>query len=607
MQTIFPRFSVQVWDNMKKHVGLEAILLILMICLCSPLLVVNAQSAGWSKAASPTTNTLLHVWMVSSTDGWAVGYLGTILRWDGTTWNSVTSPTSKTLVSVFGVSAGDVWAVGEEGTIIHWNGADWNNITCPTSGDLWSVFGVSAGDVWAVGEEGTIIHWNGADWNNVTSPTSGILASVFGVSAGDVWAVGGTIDGDSTIIHWNGADWNNITSPTAAVILSVFGTSSNDIWATSLTLAEANIIHWNGADWNNVTSPTAAPMWSTFGVSSSDIWGVGLGGTIIHWNGADWNNITSPTSEDLASVFGVSAGDVWAVGENGIILRYKAEAPEASFTSSTESLKEGETVTFNATGSTDADGTIENYSWDFGDGNTASGITATHSFESSGTFNVKLTVTDNDGLKDTTTIVITVEETVPAGFPYWIILVVVLIVVAAVVIWYFLKKRKPKEKVPEPARIKLTAEPTELMADGTSTSTLTIELLDYEGKPVAALADTEISIVSSLGKVTKHIVKIPKGKGTEQTGLVASKEAGTATVSADAKNLDRAVVAVVFLEKKRYCMHCGSKMAFVAKRCPECDKSPPAGVDTKTCKNCEAVIPAVAKFCAECGASQPKD
>jgi PKD repeat protein/RNA polymerase subunit RPABC4/transcription elongation factor Spt4 len=282
-------------------------------------------------------------------------------------------------------------------------------------------------------------------------------------------------------------------------------------------------------------------------------------------------------------------------------------APEASFTISPESPEVGETVTFDATESIDSDGEIVTYSWDFGDGNSATGETVSHTYGTVGNYTVTLTVTDAAGNSDTVTITITVEEATAAGFPYWIILVIVLIVVAAIVIWYFLKKRKPKEKVPEPARIKLTAEPTELMADGTSTSTITLELLDYEGKPVAALADTEISVVSSMGKVTKPIVKIPKGKGTEQTGLVASKEAGTATVSVDAKDLDRAVVAVVFLEKKRYCMHCGSKMAFTAKRCPVCGKSPPAGVDTKTCKNCEAVIPVVAKFCAECGASQPKE
>jgi ribosomal protein L40E len=59
-----------------------------------------------------------------------------------------------------------------------------------------------------------------------------------------------------------------------------------------------------------------------------------------------------------------------------------------------------------------------------------------------------------------------------------------------------------------------------------------------------------------------------------------------------------------FVEKKRYCMHCGSIMPFTAKLCQKCGNSPPAGADTKTCMNCQSTIPVVAKFCSECGAGQ---
>jgi PKD repeat protein/RNA polymerase subunit RPABC4/transcription elongation factor Spt4 len=281
------------------------------------------------------------------------------------------------------------------------------------------------------------------------------------------------------------------------------------------------------------------------------------------------------------------------------------ESPVANAGNS-QTVNTGSQVTFSAASSTDNVG-ITSYSWNFGDGSTGTGVTASHTYATAGTYTVTLTVGDAAGNSDTVTIVITVKEAA-AGFPYWILIpIIIAIVVVAVVVWYFLKKRKPKEKTPKPSKIRVTVDPTAIMADGSSTSTLTIELLDSEGKPVSAVADTEITLVSSLGQVKKPVVKIPKGKVSEKTGLVASKETGTATVSADAKNLDRAVITVTFLEKKRYCMHCGSKMTLTAKRCPQCGKSPPAGVDTKTCKNCEAVIPAVANFCAECGASQPKE
>jgi len=56
-------------------------------------------------------------------------------------------------------------------------------------------------------------------------------------------------------------------------------------------------------------------------------------------------------------------------------------------------------VNFNASASYDPDGTIESYSWDFGDGTSGTGITTTHTFSSSTdrTFSVELTVTDNGG------------------------------------------------------------------------------------------------------------------------------------------------------------------------------------------------------------------
>jgi len=280
------------------------------------------------------------------------------------------------------------------------------------------------------------------------------------------------------------------------------------------------------------------------------------------------------------------------------------ETPPVASAGQDLTVKIGSTVTFSAAGSTDNVG-IASYEWDFGDGTSGTGVTASHTYDNVGTYNVTLTVTDAAGNFSTVTIVITAEGAKAAEFPYWILIPIIIALIAVAVIVWFLLKRRKKEKVPKPAKIKMTVDSTEILADGKSTVKITIELLDEKEKPVSALADTEIKLVSSSGKV-KPVLKIPKGKRSEQTSLVASKEAGAATVSATAKGLDRAVITVNFREKKRYCMHCGTKMPFTSKRCPECSKSPPAGVDTKACKNCNAVIPAVAKFCAECGASQPK-
>ncbi|MCW8998033.1 MAG: M43 family zinc metalloprotease, partial [Kangiellaceae bacterium] len=57
----------------------------------------------------------------------------------------------------------------------------------------------------------------------------------------------------------------------------------------------------------------------------------------------------------------------------------------------------GNSINFSSAGSSDSDGSIAGYSWDFGDGNTSTSANPSHTYATAGTFNVSLTVTDNGG------------------------------------------------------------------------------------------------------------------------------------------------------------------------------------------------------------------
>ncbi len=72
-------------------------------------------------------------------------------------------------------------------------------------------------------------------------------------------------------------------------------------------------------------------------------------------------------------------------------------SPVAAFTSSMA----GMTGSFDATGSSDSDGTVAFYSWDFGDGTSGTGATATHTYTTAGDYRVVLSVLDNAGALDT--------------------------------------------------------------------------------------------------------------------------------------------------------------------------------------------------------------
>jgi PKD repeat protein len=77
-------------------------------------------------------------------------------------------------------------------------------------------------------------------------------------------------------------------------------------------------------------------------------------------------------------------------------------APTSTFSMNPNSnVRSGEEITFNAAGSSDPDGDSLTFTWNFGDGNTGSGLTTTHSYVQDGEYTVRLTV--SDGSLETTT------------------------------------------------------------------------------------------------------------------------------------------------------------------------------------------------------------
>lgn len=71
------------------------------------------------------------------------------------------------------------------------------------------------------------------------------------------------------------------------------------------------------------------------------------------------------------------------------------QSPVAVFTPPTATA--GIPAPFDGSSSTDADGSIASYNWTFEDGRDATGVSAVHTFLTTGLFNAKLTVVDDEG------------------------------------------------------------------------------------------------------------------------------------------------------------------------------------------------------------------
>ena len=121
------------------------------------------------------------------------------------------------------------------------------------------------------------------------------------------------------------------------------------------------------------------------------------------WDFGDGNTATGRTVTHTYTTKGVYAASLkvldtaFRVGSAEIEINASTGEPIAV-------LKASETrglvpfpVTFDGSGSYDEDGQVVSYNWNFGDGNTATGMIVTHTYTKGGKFAAGLTVTDNEG------------------------------------------------------------------------------------------------------------------------------------------------------------------------------------------------------------------
>ena len=86
-----------------------------------------------------------------------------------------------------------------------------------------------------------------------------------------------------------------------------------------------------------------------------------------------------------------------AKGSDSVNVEVKANKLPVAQAGDDQTVEEAETVRFSSAGSSDEDGEIVEFQWDFGDGGTAEGPTVTHVFPDDGIFTVTLRVLDDGG------------------------------------------------------------------------------------------------------------------------------------------------------------------------------------------------------------------
>nr|WP_243436257.1 PKD domain-containing protein [Acanthopleuribacter pedis] len=247
----------------------------------------------------------------------------------------------------------------------------------------------------------------------------------FSATAGSITSEATTVDGVAQAVFTSDAAVGTVAVNAASGAIGADGSVTTnievidrvvEISSATLALSPSNIGSNGGLVETSlvVLGPAGEPLAGKAAVFSTTFGS-------LNSNGATLFTDASGRVRDVLAVGVVPAAvetiEISAVvgqlNETATLTVTQNQTPTPEFLVSPESVNVGQTVFFNASPSTDADGIIRDYCWSFGDGNTGVGREVSHVYNRDGAFIVSLTVVDDRGAAATTSQTVTVGANQP--------------------------------------------------------------------------------------------------------------------------------------------------------------------------------------------------
>jgi chitodextrinase len=225
------------------------------------------------------------------------------------------------------------------------------------------------------------------------------------------------------VMRWNSAT-DSVNVGIAGVrnlrlqLLSVETTYSDSAdWANARVLCQSKPNPPPQARFTASAALTKPWAWVTFNASGSSA----TSGTIrsYRWDFGDGTGGTGVTARHSflrSGKFHVTltvTDDLGATGSSAMDIAVD-DPPIARFSMTPANASPLVTIRFDATNSTDPDGRINTFAWDFGDGASSSGMVVTYSYSRRGSFPVRLVVTDDVGWTNDTRRFANIENRPPS-------------------------------------------------------------------------------------------------------------------------------------------------------------------------------------------------
>lgn len=281
--------------------------------------------------------------------GWAtdhevfvVGDEGRVLHFDGSAdaqgrlWHTMHAPTRLPLHAIWGRSRNELHAVGWMGTVVSFDGEQWHHhrggvvdevsqrySPCAENSPLFGITGDDTGRAWAVGDEGTIIGFDGQTWQGQPSPTRINLRGITRAPGGRLYAVGG----EGTVITSAGdGHWEVMDCPIGAGFNSILALSDDELLlAGGRYFIDAGgfrgeLVRWHGGSFTAVEVDKAMPRLRSLRAYKNGVLIAGDQGHLYYLEGNRLDSLRSDNRHDLMDIVPLPTGEALAVGDFSTIL-----------------------------------------------------------------------------------------------------------------------------------------------------------------------------------------------------------------------------------------------------------------------------------------------
>lgn len=281
--------------------------------------------------------------------GWAtahevfvVGDEGMILHFDGSAdaegrlWQAMDSPTHLPLHAIWGHHRNALHAVGWMGTVLSFDGERWHKrrgavvddegerfAPCEENTPLFAITGDEHGRAWAVGDDGMILGFDGNDWELQSSPFQTNLRGITRTPGGRLFAVGG----EGTVITSVGdGDWQVLDCPYRAGFTTVLALAEDDLLlAGGRYFIDAGgfrgeMVRWRNGRFMAVEVDQAMPRLRSLQAYKGGVLIAGDQGNLYYLKEDRLDQLHTGCRHDLMDIMPLPTGEALAVGDFNTIL-----------------------------------------------------------------------------------------------------------------------------------------------------------------------------------------------------------------------------------------------------------------------------------------------